>query len=73
MITIPTSETAERPKGSPFLIDRCPFHYGEQISYATLDLAEDKVFNWPMVYILANEDTAYVGQTTSVVTRMGQH
>jgi DUF2075 family protein len=73
VITIPTSETAERPKGSPFLIDRCPFHYGEQISYATLDLAEDKVFNWPMVYILANEDTAYVGQTTSVVTRMGQH
>ena len=26
-----------------------------------------------MVYILANKDTAYVGQTTSIATRMNQH
>ena len=26
-----------------------------------------------MVYILANKDSAYVGQTTSVATRMSQH
>lgn len=73
MITIETSKFAERPKGAPFLIDRCPFHYGEQIDLAVLDLADDKIFNWPMVYILANRDSAYVGQTTSVATRMGQH
>lgn len=73
MITIPTSKSAETPKGSPFYIDRCPFHFGEQIDYAVLDLEEDKVLNWPMVYILANKDSAYVGQTTSVATRMSQH
>lgn len=73
MITVPTSESAETPKGSPFYIDRCPFRFGEQIDYSVLDLAEDKVLNWPMVYILANSDSAYVGQTTSVATRMSQH
>ncbi len=26
-----------------------------------------------MVYILANKDSAYVGQTTSVATRINQH
>lgn len=73
MITVPTSESAQAPKGSPFLIDRCPFRYGEQIDIELLDLAEDKVLNWPMVYILANSKSAYVGQTTSVATRMSQH
>lgn len=73
MITIPTSEPAELPKGAPFLIDQCRFRFGEQIDYTVLDLAEDKVLNWPMVYILANHDSAYVGQTTSVATRMSQH
>ncbi len=73
MITIPTTKSAETPKGAPFLIDRCPFHHGEQIDYSVLNLEEDRVFNWPMVYILANKDSAYVGQTTSVATRMSQH
>ncbi len=73
MIAIPTTTQAEVPKGSPFFIDRCPFRFGEQINFAVLDLAEDKILNWPMVYILANRDSAYVGQTTSVVTRMSQH
>ncbi len=73
METIATESNAETPKGAPFLIDRCPFRYGEQIDVALLDLDEGKIVNWPMVYILANDETAYVGQTTSVATRMGQH
>lgn len=73
MITIPTTKSAEAPKGAPFLIDRCPFRHGEQIDYSVLDLEEDRVLNWPMVYILTNKDSAYVGQTTSIATRMSQH
>lgn len=73
MITIPTTKSAEAPKGAPFLIDRCPFRHGEQIDYSVLDLEEDRVLNWPMVYILANKDSAYLGQTTSIATRMSQH
>ncbi len=38
-----------------------------------MTLPEGKLLNWPMVYILANDSSAYVGQTTSVVARMGQH
>lgn len=73
MLTVPTTESADSPKGSPFLIDRCQFRFGEQIDISVLDLEDDKVLNWPMVYILANKNTAYVGQTTSVATRMSQH
>ena len=71
--TIPTNASAESPVGAPFVITRCPFRYGERIDLAVLDLAEDKVVNWPMVYILANEESAYVGQTTSVANRINQH
>lgn len=60
-------------KSAPFIIDRFPFKYGEQMDYALVSLDEDKIYNWPMVYILANETTAYVGQTTSVASRMSQH
>ena len=70
---IPTSATANKPQGHPFIIDQCPFRYGEQIDLRVMDIAEDKVFNWPMVYILANDSSAYVGQTTSVATRINQH
>lgn len=73
MKTIPTNRSASAPQGAPFFIDRCPFRYGEQIDLAMFDLDDDKVFNWPMVYILANRESAYVGQTTSVATRMNQH
>ena len=73
MKAISTSVIPEAPKGSPFLIDRCAFRYGERIDISVLDLAEDKVINWPMVYILANDEAAYVGQTTSVATRINQH
>lgn len=70
MITIPTSNRAEKPKGAPFYVDRVPFLPGERVDVARFTLADDKVFDWPMVYILANKDTAYVGQTTSIATRM---
>ena len=73
MITIPTSGVAETPKGAPFHIDRCPFRFGERIDFSVFELDEDKILNWPMVYILANQESAYVGQTTSIATRMGQH
>lgn len=73
MITVETDKRALEPKGAPFIIDRFPFKYGERVDYAAINLDEDKVYNWPMVYILANETTAYVGQTTSVATRLSQH
>lgn len=73
MITIPTSNRAEKPKGAPFYVDRVSFRPGERVDVARFTLADDKVFDWPMVYILANKDTAYVGQTTSIATRMNQH
>ncbi|MDO4502033.1 MAG: DUF2075 domain-containing protein [Coriobacteriia bacterium] len=73
MITIETTAAAQAPKGAPFIIDRCPFTPGEQLDIAMLDLDDDKILNWPMVYILANNDEAYIGQTTSVATRMSQH
>ena len=73
MKTVSTEIVPETPKGAPFYIDRCPFRYGERIDVSVFDLAEDKVINWPMVYILANDEAAYVGQTTSVATRINQH
>ena len=73
MKRIATNTSAEKPQGSPFFIDTCPFEFGKQIDTAILDLAEDRVLNWPMVYILANKRFAYVGQTNSVATRIGQH
>ena len=73
MISVPTSEHADKPKGAPFIVDHCPFRPGEQVEFGMLDIEDDKILDWPMVYILANEDSAYVGQTTSVATRMSQH
>lgn len=73
MITIPTSKSAKSPMGAPFIIDRCRFRYGEQIDLSAIGIDDDKIVNWPMVYILTNSDAAYVGQTTSVATRINQH
>lgn len=56
MKAISTKVVPVRPKGAPFFIDTCPFHYGERIDVSILDLAEDKIINWPMVYILANDE-----------------
>lgn len=73
MIVVETEERALVPKGAPFIIDRFPFNHGEQIDYSVLDIDEDKVYDWPMLYILANDSKAYVGQTTSIAARMSQH
>lgn len=73
MRKIASKTNAEGPSGTTFIVDRGPFRYGEQIDVAVFDLAEDKILNWPMVYILANDISAYVGQTTSVATRITQH
>lgn len=61
------------PTGSRFLIDSCEFRPGTPLEVEHLDLADNRLLDWPMVYILANDREAYVGQTTSVVRRMAQH
>ncbi len=73
MITIETNTLSQKPAGAPFSVEQCQFVPGSQIDVAMLDLDSDKIFNWPMVYILANDKEAYVGQTTSVATRITQH
>ncbi|NHM15036.1 DUF2075 domain-containing protein [Xiamenia xianingshaonis] len=74
MISIETSASAQRPSGaSSFFVDRGPFYPGSQIDIAAFDLERDKILDWPVVYILANDREAYVGQTTSAATRINQH
>lgn len=75
MRMIQTKATAEKPQGAPFVIDHCPFELGQgmAIEYDSRGIAQDKLENWPMVYILANDEEAYVGQTTSATRRMRQH
>lgn len=73
MREIPSDINAKKPKGAPFFIDEIDFAYGETIDYAQFDLAEDKIFDWPMVYILSSDDVAYVGKTTSAINRLNQH
>ncbi len=74
MINIETSVSAQVPTGaSKFQIDRGPFVPGSQIDIAAFDLERDKILDWPVVYILANDEEAYVGQTTSAATRINQH
>ena len=29
--------------------------------------------NWPVVYLIRNNENLHIGETTSVATRMGQH
>ncbi len=75
MKVIQVATEAESPKGAPFIVDRCDFLAGGCIplEYSSRDIERDKLENWPMVYILANDEEAYVGQTTSITRRMGQH
>lgn len=74
MIAVETSTSAQKPSGaSGFLIDQGPFIPGSQISVAEFDLERDIILDWPVVYILANDREAYVGQTTSAATRINQH
>lgn len=61
------------PQGRRFIVDYCGFVPGSELNYEVLDLEEDKIFDWPMIYILNNNKEAYVGQTTSVKRRMRQH
>ena len=62
-----------RPEGSRFYVDRCRFTPGTPIEVGAMGIDEGRLYDWPMVYILANDREAYVGQTTSVVRRMAQH
>lgn len=32
-----------------------------------------RALNWPVVYLIHNEDAIYIGETTSAATRMHQH
>lgn len=74
MIDIETSTSVKKPEGAtPFLIDQGPFRPGSQIDLVEFDLERDKILDWPVVYILANNKEAYVGQTTSAATRINQH
>lgn len=73
MIEVNTSSSAETPKGSSFFIDQCGFSFGQNIDIAYFKLSEDRIKSWLMVYILANEKEVYVGETTSVVSRINQH
>ena len=74
MITVETNISARRPSGSKaFQIAQGPFTPGTRLDIAEFDLERETMLDWPVVYILANEEEAYVGQTTSVATRMDQH
>ena len=72
-----TKLNADKPSGADFTIDRCRFTPTQGIEVSSLKIDDDKIQNWPMVYILANNDSrqksAYVGETTSVSERMLQH
>jgi GIY-YIG catalytic domain-containing protein len=72
-----TKLNADKPNGADFTIDRCRFTPTQGIEVSSLKIDDDKIQNWPMVYILANNDSrqksAYVGETTSVSERMLQH
>lgn len=74
MISVSTSSSAKRPSGSTdFEISRGSFVSGSRIEMSKFDLNERKLLDWPVVYILANDEEAYVGQTTSVISRAAQH
>lgn len=73
MIEINTSTSPLEPKGSKFIVDRTEFKPGQTINYAVLSIPDDKILNWPMVYILANREEAYVGETHNLINRMNQH
>lgn len=73
MTEIETTTHGLEPKGASFQVVPCDFTFGERLNVAQVNLPDDKVLDWPVVYILANDDSAYVGQTTSVINRLNQH
>lgn len=74
---IQTDVTPQSPQGAQFVIGNGDFTSAIggslEIEYDTNLVPEDRLQNWPMVYILANDTEAYVGQTTNVTRRMLQH
>lgn len=68
-----TSSESMIPQGKPFIVKECGFSAQAISDYSVLDLAEDKILDWPMLYILHNKKEAYVGQTTSVRRRIKEH
>ena len=71
MKLVQTSTAPKRPQGSRIGVYRTAFDKG--IDPGSLGLSAGRAQNWPVVYILNNQTEAYVGQTTSVATRMSQH
>ena len=74
---IHTRGNAQRPTGSDFFVMQEPFipHSGMNIASISPESGPQAAHftDWPMLYILTNEEEAYVGQTRSVKERMGQH
>ena len=80
MRRVASNTSARRPRGSEFLIETLPWGTSGSSSkrgigqaILTAKIEEDKIVDWPMVYILTNDDEAYVGQTKSALHRMDQH
>lgn len=71
--TIATASHADGPTGAAFEVERVPWGPTTSLAQVEIDLDTGIIQDWPMVYILSNDEQAYVGQTTSVVRRMEQH
>ena len=74
------SDTADnkpsKPEGADFVIGQVDFNdaFAQRLAIEYEGrIPEDRIQSWPMVYILSNEEEAYVGQTTSLARRMSQH
>lgn len=58
----------------PFVVESCDFKTDIQIDFATLEgIDDDKIMDWPVVYVLNNKKEVYIGQTTSLQRRTSQH
>lgn len=68
-----TNNPSEATSLSLTLQPRVSIEYTGGIRLQDVSLAEDRVVDWPMVYILTNDKEAYVGQTKSALHRMEQH
>jgi len=65
-----------KTEGADFVIGQVDFNDAFAQSLAIEyegRIPEDRIQSWPMVYILSNDEEAYVGQTTSLARRMSQH
>ena len=55
---------------SDFEIRDYPFN---QRSISDLAVSDKKEENWPVVYQIFNDNKIYIGETTNLKNRMGQH